>query len=109
MDTPRILHRDEYTHGETSDFQHDIKAHSSTYLLGEVAKSFTLGTVNVQMFSSIEKGQNGGVAIRITIDDKGSSSLPVSKNIDGGIEFHVSGDIEASAVMAALKEALEKL
>lgn len=65
-----------------------------------------VGEVKISVFRSTDVEDRGGIVLRITLDDRASSFQPYSKNINGGVELHMAGDIEAQSLSTALKGAI---
>lgn len=65
-----------------------------------------VGEVRVLVFRSVDNEDRGGLVIRITIADSGSSFIPYAELLADGMELHVAGDIESKTVAAALVSAL---
>ena len=65
-----------------------------------------IGEIQAARFDSIDCEDRGGCVLKVTLRNDASSFLPFARNIDGGIEIHVAGDIEAKAFLAALRALL---
>ena len=61
------------------------------------------GNICATHLESTDCYDRGGCVLRITLKNEGSAFLPFAKNIDGGIEVHMAGDLEARAFLAALR------
>jgi hypothetical protein len=82
---------------------------AKTTLSAEVRVPFeggAVGQVTVQIFRSEGDEDRGGVVIRVTIDDQGSSFIPHASLLPNGVELHIAGDIEGRSVVTALRAAL---
>jgi len=62
-----------------------------------------VGEIHAVRLASTDYEDRGGCVLRVTLKNDASSFLPYAKNIDGGIELHMAGDIEARAFLAALR------
>lgn len=101
MNNPRILGR--------SEEDNQLDARSSTRLLHTVSVPFeggAIGELSVSVFQSVDDEDRGGLVLRITLKNEGSSFLPLAQNIEEGIDLHMAGDIEAKTLVHALKTAL---
>lgn len=67
------------------------------------------GTAKVQVFTSVNDEDRGGVVLRFEIDDQGSSFIPFARNIEKGVEVHFAGDAEAITLINALRGVLAAL
>jgi hypothetical protein len=65
-----------------------------------------IGEINAVRLASTDCEDRGGCVLRVTLINDASSFLPFAKNIDGGVEIHMAGDIEARAFLAALRSLL---
>lgn len=65
-----------------------------------------IGEVYGTRFTSTESEDRGGCVLRVTLKNDASAFLPFAKNIDGGIEIHMAGDIEARAFLATIRALL---
>lgn len=104
MTNPRILGRQEY------DDRPDGRA--ATELVHTVTIPFEAGAVgklNIETFRSVDNEDRGGLVLRITIEDQGSSFVPYAENVASGVELHMAGDIEAESLVHALKTTLSTL
>lgn len=100
MDNPKII-------GRTEDQNADIRA--PTKLVHTVIVPFeggANGELSVSLFRSSDDEDRGGVVLRITLRDEEQSFLPTAQIIEGGVEVHMAGDIEATTLIHALKTAL---
>ncbi len=67
------------------------------------------GVAKVQIFTSEDDEDRGGIVIRFSIDNDDCSFLPASKITDTGVELHMAGDAEAASLITALRGALAVL
>jgi hypothetical protein len=65
----------------------------------------TIGTAMIDVFESTGDGADGGVAIRVTIRNDASAYQPHAVLIADGVDLHIAGDTESTAVLAALHQA----
>lgn len=101
MKNPEIL-------GRTEDDDY-TDARASTSILSQEEVFFeagAVGTVYVKVFKSNDIYDRGGLVLRITLDDEGSSFIPHAEVLPNGIELHMAGDVEAQSLVKALKAAL---
>lgn len=104
LNNPEILGRSE------EDNAPDVRA--STRLLHTVSVPFeggAIGKLSVSVFQSNDDEDRGGLVMRITLQNEGSSFLPVARDIEDGVELHMAGDIEARSLVHALKTALSTI
>lgn len=104
MTNPRIIGRQEY-----DDRSGD---RATTELVHTVSIPFEAGAVgklDIEAFRSVDNEDRGGLVLRITIQDQGSSFVPYAKNVPSGVELHMAGDIEAESLVHALKTTLSTL
>lgn len=104
MQDPKILGR-----MEGDDL---VDPRASTDLVTQKTVSFEAGSagkVSVAVFKSKDSEDRGGLVLRITLDDLGSSFIPHSQNVENGVELHMAGDIEAESLVKALKNALASI
>lgn len=100
MENPKVI-------GRTEDQDADIRA--DTALAQTVVTPFhggANGELSVSLFRSVDNEDRGGVVLRITLCDQEQCFLPTSRVIEGGVELHMAGDIEASTLMQSLRELL---
>lgn len=64
------------------------------------------GEIQGSRFSSTDSEDRGGCVLKISLENDASSFIPFAKNVDGGIEIHMAGDIEAKSFIAALRALL---
>ena len=67
------------------------------------------GTAKVQVFTSSDHTNRGGVVIRFEILDGDCAFIPLAKNIENGVELHFAGEAEAASLINALKGVLAAL
>jgi hypothetical protein len=65
-----------------------------------------IGEIHAVRLASRDGEDRGGCVLKITMEDHGGSFLPFAKNIDGGVELHIAGDMEARVLLAALRALL---
>ena len=102
---PEIIGRFGFNEDETD-------ARSSTHRVHSVSVPYegcAAGEVTVAVFRSDDENDRGGIVLRVTLQDEGSSFLPFVKSIPSGVELHMAGDIEAESLVHALKTALATL
>ena len=96
--------------GRYAGTENDVRA--STELVSSTSVLIGLAggdTMTCECFRSTDCEDRGGVVFRVSLDKDNPSFLPFAKNIEGGIELHMAGDIEARSLVAALKGALDTL
>lgn len=71
--------------------------------------SGAVGIAKVQVFTSVDDEDRGGVVFRFEIIDQGSAFIPFAKNNENGVEVHFAGDAEAASLVNALKGVLAAL
>ena len=71
--------------------------------------SGAVGTAKVQVFTSVDDEDRGGVVFKFEIIDQGSAFIPFAENIANGVELHFAGDAEAASLINALKGVLAAL
>ena len=89
-----------------------IDSRSFTQLVHTVEVPFVGGAIGklvVVVFKSQGSEDRGGLVLRITLDDLGSSFIPHAVSLENGIELHMAGDIEAKSLVHALSTALSSL
>lgn len=64
------------------------------------------GTAKVQIFTSVDDEDRGGVVFRFEIDDQNYSFIPFARNTEKGVELHFAGEAEAESLINALKGVL---
>jgi hypothetical protein len=64
------------------------------------------GEIDAVRMASTDGEDRGGCVLKVTLKNEASCFLPFAKNIDGGVELHMAGDIEARAFLAALRALL---
>lgn len=67
------------------------------------------GTAVVQVFTSEDDEDRGGVMLRFTVKQPDCSFIPALKDIDDGVELHIAGDAEAASFIKALRGILAAL
>ena len=65
-----------------------------------------VGEVIATRLASCDNEDRGGCVLSITMNNSASSFLQFARNINGGVEIHMAGDIEAKAFLAALRAVL---
>ena len=103
MQNPHVIGRGELD---------DEDERSPTINVRNITKKYeggALGALTISVFKSSSAEDRGGLVIRITIEDQGSSFLPTAKKIPNGVEVHMAGDIEARSLIHALRSALDEL
>lgn len=103
MQNPKVIGRGEFD---------DEDDRSSTIHVRTVTERFeggAVGALNISVFKSSSNEDRGGLVVRITIEDQGSSFLPTTRRIPNGIEVHMAGDIEARSLVKALRIVLTEL
>ena len=71
--------------------------------------SGSIGEVTVQVFTSNDDEDCGGVVIRLSVEDHGSSFIPAVRPTPTGAEIHMAGDAEAASLIRALRGVLAAL
>lgn len=102
-DAPTILGR---AAGEAPG-QADARA--TTEKIGEVTIPYgggAQGVARVGLFRSVDDEDRGGVVLRLTVDDHGSSFVPTCRPLPNGAELHLAGDAEADALLRAIAGAI---
>lgn len=103
MSNPPVIGR--YNGNETDERSSTELVSSTSVLIGLAGGD----TVTCECFRSTDCTDRGGVVLRVSLDKDNPSFLPFAKNIEGGIELHMAGDIEARSLVAALKAGLATL
>ena len=67
------------------------------------------GTAKVQMFTSVDDEDRGGVILKFEIIDGDCEFIPFARMTEKGAELHFAGDAEAENLINALKSVLGKL
>jgi hypothetical protein len=61
----------------------------------------------VELFVSNDWANKGGAVLRLRVDQPdGSTFVPMSKNIDNGVELYLAGDEEADVFIMAVQQVL---
>jgi hypothetical protein len=112
MKNPSVIGRDEYAAIDDSGAvaADDLDERAGTNLISTVSIPFeagAIGTLRVQVFSSMDDEDRGGVVLRITMENDASAFTPYSRNIENGVEVHMAGDAEGKALVNALKESVQ--
>lgn len=71
--------------------------------------SGAIGDVTVQVFTSVDDEDRGGVIIRLAVNDGGSSFIPAAQATATGVDIHMAGDAEAACLIRALRAVLSAL
>jgi len=71
--------------------------------------SGAIGVVRVQLFTSNDDEDRGGVVIRLSVEDSDCSFIPAARITPTGVEIHMAGDAEAACLIRALRGALAAL
>lgn len=103
MQSPNVIGRGEF--GDEDERSPTINVRNIT----EKYEGGAVGAITISVFKSSSAEDRGGLVVRITIEDQGSSFLPTAKKIPNGVEVHMAGDIEARSFVHALRSALEDL
>ena len=64
------------------------------------------GTAKVQIFTSVDDEDRGGVVFKFEINDGDCAFIPFAKNIEKGVELCFAGEAEAKSLINALKGVL---
>lgn len=64
------------------------------------------GTARVQIFTSDDQADRGGIVFKFEVDDKGSAFIPYAKMTEKGVEVHFAGEAEAISLVNALRGVL---
>ncbi|HRJ49945.1 MAG: hypothetical protein KF787_01310 [Phycisphaeraceae bacterium] len=102
-DTPTILGRsagDSPEHASERARTEKVCEVSVPYVSGAV------GTAKVELFRSVDDEDRGGVILRLTTEDGGSSFSPTFRVVENGVELHLTGDAEADALLRAIVGAI---
>lgn len=71
--------------------------------------SGAIGEVSVQVFTSTDDEDRGGIVIRLAVHDEGSSFIPAAVATPAGVDIHMAGDAEAASLIRALRGVLAAL
>jgi hypothetical protein len=112
MKNPSVVGRDEYAVVDNSGSiaGNALDERANTNLISTVSIPFqagAIGTLRVEVFSSMDDEDRGGVVVRITMDNQASAFTPYSRNIENGVEVHMAGDAEGKALVSALKASVQ--
>lgn len=112
MNNPSVIGRDEYAaiDGSGAIAADDLDERAGTNLVSTVSIPFqtgAIGTLRVQVFSSTDDEDRGGVVLRITMENDASAFTPYARNIENGVEVHMAGDGEGNALINALKASVQ--
>lgn len=106
MNEPKLLGRSP----EDSNEQATVRAETSSGPRITIPyTSGAAGEVSVEVFISNDDEDRGGVVLRLTLDDHGSSFIPAVREIQTGVEIHMAGDAEAACLIRALRGVLAAL
>ena len=61
------------------------------------------GELSATLFKSTDVEDRGGIVLQITLRNDYSAMTPYVRNIDGGVELHMAGDLESATLMRALE------
>lgn len=103
MNNPNVLGR---LHDEPNE---NSSERSSTSICTEKTIEYVSGAqgvARVQVFTSNDDEDRGGIVIRFSIEDDDCSFWPAAKITNNGVELHMCGDAESTALITALKQAL---
>jgi len=64
------------------------------------------GTARAELFRSADNEDRGGVILRLTTEDGGSSFAPMFRVVENGIELHLTGEAEGNAFLRAIVGAI---
>lgn len=106
MNEPEILGR------PAGDSNEQALSRAATSAGPEIVIPYTsgaIGAVRVQAFTSNDDEDRGGIVLRISVDDGGSSFVPAVRVTPNGIEVHMAGDAEAASLIRALRAVLAAL
>jgi hypothetical protein len=106
MNEPEILGR---VHGESNDQASSRAGTSAGPQMSIPYTSGAIGEVNVQIFTSNDDEDRGGVVIRLSVEDQSSSFIPAVRVMPTGVEIHMAGDAEAACLIRALRGVLAAL
>jgi hypothetical protein len=59
--------------------------------------------MTASIFKSTDAEDRGGVVLQILCRNDYSAMTPFARNIDGGVELHMAGDLESATLMRALE------
>jgi len=106
MNEPDILGRNS---GESNDQATSRARTSAGPHMSIPFASGAIGEANVEVFTSNDDEDRGGVVIRLSVDDHGSSFIPAVRTTPTGVEIHIAGDAEAACLVRALRGVLAAL
>ena len=81
---------------------------SGTALLASASVPFdgaAIGVATVNVFESTSEGDDGGLVFRCTIRNDASAFQPHAVLIADGVDLHIAGEDEATAMLSALHQA----
>lgn len=81
---------------------------SGTALLASASVPFNgaaIGVATVNVFESTSEGDDGGLVFRCTIRNDASAFQPHAVLIEEGVDLHLAGGEEATALLSALHQA----
>jgi hypothetical protein len=99
MDNPTVLGRDKDGSHEHAD------PRASTTKEAEVTVPFhggANGTAKVELFSSDDNEDRGGIVMRLRIVDGDCAFVPTARIFSDGVELHVAGEAEGAAILRAI-------
>jgi hypothetical protein len=101
MDNTKMLGRGT---GETSA---EARAETRHRLTATVEYcSGATGDARVDLFESVDDANRGGVVLRLSVKDGGSSFVPHAVVHPEGVDIHLAGDAEAEAFLLGLERLL---
>lgn len=103
MNNPQILGR---ALGEDPAEARDRSTTSAVATVEVPYCTGAIGTARVEVFTSDDDEDRGGIVLRFLIEDHSCSFVPLAKNLENGVELHLSGEAEAQSLIRALMGAL---
>lgn len=103
MKNPEVLGR------QTDEKNENATSRAKTIPGPELTIPYTsgsMGSVCVQTFFSIDDEDRGGLVLRLSVEDEGSSFIPAARSTPEGVEIHMAGDAEAASLIRALRGVL---
>lgn len=89
--------------GVTEDMESVRSETSQVLSVGVPFNGAAIGVATVSVFESKNVGDEGGLVFRISIRNDGSAFQPHAVLIEDGVDLHIAGDEEATALLSALQ------
>ncbi|MBC7618766.1 MAG: hypothetical protein H7293_07215 [Candidatus Saccharibacteria bacterium] len=64
-----------------------------------------MGVATVRVFQSSGIGDDAGIVMRVTVDNRASAFQPHAVLIPNGVDLHIAGDTESVATLEAIQQA----